>query len=95
VVDACASVVDRIATSDLVVLSKFGKVEAMGSGLFEAFEIAVRLGKPLLTSVAPKHHYAWQRFAPEAGFISPDRASIETWKRNVECIMLQIWCCPN
>ena len=83
VVDACTSVNGRIATSDLVVLSKFGKLEAVGSGLFEAFEIAVRLGKPLLTSGAPKHHYAWQRFAPEAGFIRPDRDSIETWKRNV------------
>ena len=83
VVDACASVVDRIAASDLVVLSKFGKLEAVGSGLYEAFEIAIRLGKPLLTSVAPKHHYAWQRFAPEVAFIRPDRASIETWKRNV------------
>lgn len=78
-VDACASVVDRIATSDVVVLSKFGKVEAVGSGLFEAFEIAVRLGKPLLTSVAPRHHYAWQRFAPQAVFIRPDRASVEAW----------------
>lgn len=83
VVDACASVIDRIAASDLVVLSKFGKLEAVGSGLFEAFEIAIRLGKPLLTSVAPKHHYAWQRFVREAEFISPDRASIETWERSV------------
>ncbi|MEW6630173.1 MAG: DUF2478 domain-containing protein [Pseudomonadota bacterium] len=83
VVNACASVVDRIATSDLVVLSKFGKVEAVGSGLHEAFELAIRLDKPVLTSVAPKHHYAWQRFAPEASFIGPDRASIEAWKWNV------------
>lgn len=83
VVDACASVVDQIAASDLVVLSKFGKVEAVGSGLFEAFEIAVRLEKPMLTSVAPKHHYAWKRFAPDAAFISPDRNSIETWRRAV------------
>jgi hypothetical protein len=81
VVNACASVVDRVATSDVVVLSKFGKVEAVGSGLFEAFETAVRLGKPVLTSVAPKHHYAWQRFAPEAVFIRPDRASIEAWRQ--------------
>ncbi|TPM32897.1 DUF2478 domain-containing protein [Mesorhizobium sp. B2-3-4] len=83
VVDACASVVDHVATSDLIVLSKFGKLEAVGSGLFEAFETAINLGKPLLTSVAPKHHYAWQRFAPDAVFISPDRASIEAWRRSV------------
>ncbi|WP_137932456.1 DUF2478 domain-containing protein [Mesorhizobium comanense] len=83
VVDACASIIDHVAASDLVVLSKFGKVEAVGSGLFEAFEAAIRSGKPLLTSVAPKHHYAWQRFAPQAAFIKPDRASIEAWRRGV------------
>jgi len=88
VVGACASVVERIATSDLVVLSKFGKVEAVGSGLYDAFEAAVRLGKPVLTSVAPKHRYAWQRFAPEAAFIGPDRASIETWRRSVSDLLL-------
>lgn len=83
VVNACASVIDRVAVSDLVVLSKFGKVEAVGSGLFEAFETAISLGKPLLTSVSPKHDYAWRRFAPDAVLIRPDRASIEAWKRTV------------
>ncbi|TPN77559.1 DUF2478 domain-containing protein [Mesorhizobium sp. CU2] len=87
VVDACASVVDRVAASDLVVLSKFGKLEAVGSGLFEAFETAIALGKPVLTSVAPKHHYAWQRFAPEAVFIGAGRASIEAWKRGVPAFL--------
>ena len=86
VVDACASVVDRVAANDLVVLSKFGKLEAVDSGLFEAFEIAVELGKPLLTSVAPKHHYAWQRFAPDAMFIRPERASIEAWRRSISAV---------
>lgn len=66
----------------LLNLSKFGK-EAVGSGLFEAFEAAVRLHKPLLTSVAPKHHSAWQRLAPDTAFIKPDGASIEAWRRNV------------
>src|SRR5690606_20016872 len=37
---ACAAVLPRIAASDLVVLSKFGKLEAMGQGLFAAFEAA-------------------------------------------------------
>lgn len=79
VVGACDSVTGRIAGSDLVVLSKFGKVEAVGSGLFEAFEAAIRLGRPVLTSVAPKHHYAWNRFAPDATFIRPERAALEEW----------------
>jgi hypothetical protein len=83
IVDACASLLDRIAASDVVVLSKFGKVEAVGSGLFEAFESAIALGKPILTSVAPKHHYAWNRFAPHAALIGPDQAAIEDWLSGV------------
>jgi hypothetical protein len=83
IVDACASLLDQIAASDVVVLSKFGKVEAVGSGLFEAFESATALGKPILTSVAPKHHYAWNRFAPHAEFIRPERAAIEDWLSGV------------
>jgi hypothetical protein len=79
IVEACASVLDRIAASDVVVLSKFGKVEAVGSGLFEAFETAIALGKPILTSVAPKHRYAWDRFAPDAVILSPERAALESW----------------
>lgn len=83
VVSACASVLRQIAGSDLVVLNKFGKVEAGGSGLFEAFETAVALGKPVLTSVAPKHHYAWLRFAPQAVFVRPERVALEAWLESV------------
>ena len=35
---ACRELHDQIATSDLVVLSKFGKLEAIRSGLAAAFE---------------------------------------------------------
>jgi hypothetical protein len=83
VVGACASMLDQIAASDLVVISKFGKVEAVSSGLFEAFERAIKHGKPILTSVAPKHLYAWQRFAPDAVFIRPERALLEEWLSGV------------
>ncbi|KQZ81818.1 hypothetical protein ASD64_08630 [Mesorhizobium sp. Root157] len=83
IVDACASLSNQIAASDVVVLSKFGKVEAVGSGLFEAFVSAIAQGKPILTSVAPKHLYAWQRFAPDAVFIRPERALLEQWLSGV------------
>lgn len=82
VVGACSSVLGQIEESDVVVLSKFGKVEAVGSGLFEAFEHAIASGKPVLTSVAPKHHYAWTRFAPDAVFIRPERAAFDEWLGN-------------
>lgn len=80
VLNACANVIDSIRFADIVILSKFGKAEAVGSGLFDAFESAASLGKPMLTSVAPKFHYFWNRFTPKSIFISPDRAQIEQWK---------------
>ena len=80
VVEACSSVIDSIPSSDVVILSKFGKAEAVGSGLFDAFELALSLGKPTITSVAPKFHYFWNRFTPNAAFIRPSHAEIESWK---------------
>lgn len=77
------SVLDQIAGSDVVVLSKFGKVEAVSGGLFCAFEAASALGKPVITSVAPKHNYPWQRFAPEAKMIRAQQAEIDGWWQSV------------
>src|SRR3546814_15714093 len=52
---ACSSVLDQVQSSDLVVLSKFGKLEAMHKGLFPAFEAAIASGKPVMTTVSSKH----------------------------------------
>jgi hypothetical protein len=79
---ACADVLDRIGRSDLVVLSKFGKLEAAGSGLWSAFEAAARLGKPVLTSVSDKHRTAWTAFAPRAADLAPDEAALLDWCRS-------------
>jgi hypothetical protein len=76
---ACKSILDRIATSDLVILSKFGKLEASGSGLAKAFKAAMAAGKPILTTVSAKHRSAWQVFAPGAIDLSPDKAALQRW----------------
>lgn len=79
------SVLAGIADSDVVVLSKFGKLEAEGRGLIGAFEAAAAVGKPILTTVADKHLEAWKAFAPEAKTIAPSVAAIESWwAANVE-----------
>lgn len=78
---ACASVIDRIADCDLVVLSKFGKLEAMRQGLFPAFEAAIAAGKPVLTTVSTKHHEAWAAFAPDAVRLGADRSALSDWWR--------------
>lgn len=76
---ACAEIRDQILTSDLVILSKFGKLEAMRAGLADAFEAAVTAGKPILTTVSDKHRTAWEAFAPDAISLSADETALRTW----------------
>lgn len=82
---ACRAIRQDIAAGcDLVLLSKFGKLEAGGSGLTPAFIAAIKARVPLLTSVSPAFQAAWARFA-EVWFVSlpPDLDGIEKWWRSV------------
>jgi hypothetical protein len=81
VLAAGRDVLDQIADSDLVVLSKFGKLEATSSGLRAAFETAARLAKPIVTSVWDKHRAAWKAFAPCAADLPSDEAALLDWCR--------------
>jgi hypothetical protein len=67
---------------DLVVLSKFGKLEAAKQGLFEAFAAAIEADVPVLTSVSPAVAEAWARFAaPRFAFLPADPGAVEAWWR--------------
>jgi nucleoside-triphosphatase THEP1 len=79
---ASASLLLQVQTGDLVVLSKFGKLEAMRSGLTGAFEAAIAAGKPLLTTVSEKHRDAWRAFAPDATFLPADKTALQAWWRD-------------
>lgn len=82
VVDACAAVCRDIAAGcDLVVLSKFGKIEAeSGSGLFAAFVAAMEAGVPILTAVSPRNQGRWDAFAaPYYEVIGPSLEEIAAW----------------
>ena len=71
---------DIAAGCDLVVLNKFGKLEAAGAGLLDAFAMAVAARIPVLTSVSPAFEAAWTRFAaPLFEFLPADSAAIEYW----------------
>ncbi len=85
VVTACDAVQRDIAAGcDLVVLSKFGKVEAARSGLAPAFASAMEAGITILTSVAPKFGAAWDSFAaPLYVILPPELAAVEAWWRRV------------
>jgi hypothetical protein len=71
---------DIAAGCDLVLLSKFGKLEAARRGLTEAFTAALTADLPLLTSVSPAFEAAWEAFAAPLYDILPAEAEpIETW----------------
>lgn len=76
---ACAAVLSQIPDSDVVVLSKFGKLEATGGGLAPAFAAAMAGGKPVLTTVSDLHQDAWRRLAPDAIRLPADGAAIRDW----------------
>ncbi len=78
---ACQSVLQAIERgTDLVVLSKFGKIEAEGGGLIDVFRAAAEAGVPCLTGVSPAHSVAFLDYA--GGFsqwIEASDAALEHW----------------
>ena len=75
---------DIAAGCDLVLLSKFGKLESSGGGLAPAFTAAVEAGVPVLTAVSPSFQAAWARFAePFSVALPADPDVIENWWRSV------------
>jgi hypothetical protein len=71
---------DIAAGCDLVLLSKFGKMEAGNSGLVDAFRAALEANVPVLTSVSPTFAEAWARFAAPLFVTLPaDPAKIDAW----------------
>jgi hypothetical protein len=81
VLTAAAAVQRDIAAGcDLVLLSKFGKLEADGAGLRDAFTAAIDAGVPVLTSVSPAFEEAWRRFAaPLFAALPADADRLEAW----------------
>jgi hypothetical protein len=81
VLAAAARVKEDIgAGCDLVVLSKFGKLEAAGSGLRDAFAAAVAAEVPVLTSVSPPLETEFQALASSGYSVLPaNAAAITAW----------------
>lgn len=81
VVAACEDVVREIASGcDLVILSKFAKLEVSGSGLTSAFAAALEYGVPVITAVAPMFQESWNSFAaPYFEMLPPRAAAIDDW----------------
>ena len=66
---------------DLVVLSKFGKLEAeSGGGLLPVFVAAIEAGIPVLTSVSPHNLERWEAFAaPYYELIGASLDQVAAW----------------
>jgi hypothetical protein len=82
VTEACAAVCRDIAAGcDLVLLSKFGKLEAeTGGGLLAAFVAAIEADVPVLTAVSPYNMDRWDTFAaPFYEVIGASQAEIAAW----------------
>jgi hypothetical protein len=71
---------DISAGCDLVVLSKFGKLEASGRGLLNAFNAAIDANIPVLTSVSPACEQTWAKFAGSSFVVlAADLGQIDEW----------------
>lgn len=71
---------DVAAGCDLVLLSKFGKLEADGKGLFGAFTAVLDAHVPLLTSVSRSCETQWEKLAGRSYVVLPaDRDRIGAW----------------
>jgi nucleoside-triphosphatase THEP1 len=78
---ASAKLIPQIAAADIVILSKFGKLEAEGRGLWSAFEAAIKQGKLVLTTISAKHQEAWDALVPATDWLEGDLAEIRDWHR--------------
>ena len=77
----CQAVVAAIEQgADVVVLSKYGKIEAEGEGLLDAFRAAAEAGVPCLTGVKPSFAEPFLDYAGGySQWVEPDEAALERW----------------
>lgn len=67
---------------DVIILSKFAKQEAAGSGLVDAFRQAMLAGVPVVTAVSAAVSAEWARFADGLSVeLPPDAGALEVWRR--------------
>lgn len=66
--------------ADLVIVSRFGELEAAGGGFAAEMLELMGEGVPLLTAVSSRFLENWRRFTDGAGAeLSPDLEALEAW----------------
>jgi hypothetical protein len=78
---ACQAVLTAIEQgADLVIVSKFGKIEAEGGGLFDAFRAAAEAGLPCVTGVSPSLSEPFLAFTGGLSqWIEASEEALERW----------------
>jgi Protein of unknown function (DUF2478) len=80
-VDICAEIE---AGCDLLILNKFGQLEALRSGLMDAFIAAVGEEIPILTAVSPVYAKAWEEFAASLSVVvSAEDDALDAWWNSI------------
>jgi nucleoside-triphosphatase THEP1 len=82
--DALLQVVSRIERGlqenpELLILNKFGKVEAEGAGMRDLIVQAVSMGIPVIVGVPARNLHAWKEFAGEMSTELHDSRDIDGW----------------
>ena len=80
-VEAAHDLAGQVAGADLVVVSKFGKLEAEhGAGMIEPMAAALEAGVPVLTSFVPRFAASWAAFAGDlAQILPPELEAVRGW----------------
>ncbi len=73
----------RARGAELVVVNRFGGLEAAGSGFAQELLELMTEGTPVLTIVAQRHLDAWRRFSGDAPVLPDDPAAWAAWLAGV------------
>lgn len=85
VAEACQDALEAIeAGCDVLILAKFGKLEAERGGLTDAFGAAVERDIPVITAVSPQFAASWADYSGDlAAYVEPTREALDAWWRGL------------
>lgn len=69
----------EVPAPELVVVNRFGKLEAEGGGLADELLALVAAGIPVLTAVSDQNAPAWERFSGGLPRLGADDAALADW----------------
>ena len=71
----------QIAQADVLIISRFGEMEARQHGLWPLFVAAIVADKPVLTTVLVEQKLVFERYAPQVRYLQPILDDVMTWSK--------------